>query len=98
MTESDAMVPVTAEIVAVISKHIGDSITDEQVNTVLAALNHVRGGDPVGSIRFNPKTGALAHRVEIDGVIQWRVTEPGGGTYNDVQPVLPDWVDITPVR
>lgn len=94
--EPPEAVPTTREIVDQISRHIGDSITDEQVNTVLAALNHVRGGDPVGSIRFNPKTGAVAHRVEIDGVIQWRVTAPDGSAYNDLQPVLPDWTDITP--
>lgn len=93
---SDEAVPTTPQIVDQISRHIGDGITDQQVNDVLAALNHVRGGDPVGAIRFDPKTGSVAHRVESDGVIQWRVTAPDGTTYNDLQPILPGWTDITP--
>jgi hypothetical protein len=94
--EPPAEVPTTPAIVDQISRHIGDSITDEQVANVLAALNHVRGGDPVGAIRFDPKTRAVAHRVEIDGVIQWRVTTPDGATYNDLQPILVEWLPITP--
>lgn len=89
-------VPTTPEIVQRISQHIGDSITDEQVNNVLNALNHVRGGDPVGTIKLDPVTGSVAHRVEISGVIQWKVVSPDGSSYNDLQPTLPGWTDLIP--
>jgi len=96
MTNPIEDVPTTPEIVDRISQHIGDSITDEQVNDVLNALNHVRGGDPVGSIKLDAATGSVASRVEIDGVIQWRVIRGDGTSYNDLQPTLPGWVDLTP--
>jgi len=96
MSEQPEEVPTTPEIVQRISEHIGDSITDEQVNNVLNALNHVRSGDPLGSIKLEAATGKVATRVDIDGVHQWRITGPDGVSYNDLQPTLPGWVDLTP--
>lgn len=82
------------EIVHRISNQM-DDITDEQVQRVLAALNAVKGGDHVGTIRRNEKTGEVAHRVEELGTHLWRITHPDGSTYNDLQPTLP-WTVIWP--
>jgi hypothetical protein len=88
-------VPTTPEIVQRISNHIGESITDQQVNDVLHALNLVRAGDPVGMMKLS-QDGAVARRVEVNGVVQWKVISPDGSSYNDLQPTLPGWVDLTP--
>lgn len=88
-------VPTTPEIVQRISTHIGESITDQQVNDVLSALNFVRAGDPVGTVKLSAE-GSVAQRVEVDGVVQWKVVNLDGSSYNDLQPTLPGWVSLTP--
>ncbi|ASR85326.1 hypothetical protein SEA_TIERRA_27 [Mycobacterium phage Tierra] len=84
-----AEIEATPEVVKVISQHLGDQVTDEQVATILAAWNNVKAGDPVGMVRRDPETGSVAHRVEAVGVQQWRVSAPNGGQHNDLQPTLP---------
>jgi hypothetical protein len=97
MAEQPEEVPTTPEIVTRISEHIGEGITDEQVNNVLNALNYVRSGDPLGTIKLETATGKVANRVDVDGVHMWRVTAPDGSSYNDMQPTLLGvWVDLTP--
>ncbi|AFN37723.1 hypothetical protein FGG44_gp28 [Mycobacterium phage MacnCheese] len=79
----------TEQVVKVISQHLGTDVTDEQVANVLAAWNAVKAGDPVGMVRRDADTGKVAHRVEFQGVAQWRVSAIGGDQYNDLQPTLP---------
>jgi hypothetical protein len=74
-------------MVQAISNQIED-LTPEQVNSVIAAWNHLRNGDPVGMVRYDEATGACAHRVEADGVQLWRVTQVDGTLYNDHQTTL----------
>ena len=93
MTESEApqQVPtVTPQVAQEIAKVVGDSnVTAEQVNSVLAAWQHVQQGEPVGTVRRDPTTGAVGHRIDIGGVQQWHVSQPNGEIYNDLQPSLP---------
>lgn len=77
-----------AELVNAVASHISD-LTTEQVHTVLSALETVRDGDPVGTVRRDPQTGVVAHRVMSNGVSLWRVSGIDGATYNDLQPSLP---------
>jgi hypothetical protein len=77
------------EIVARISSAV-EGLTPEQVNAVLEAWNHVREGDPVGTIRRDKETGAVAHRVDAEGLHLWRVSTPDGDQYNNLEPTL-DW-------
>ncbi|ASR85528.1 minor tail protein [Mycobacterium phage Krueger] len=84
-----AEIEATPEVVKVISQHLGDQATDEQVAAILAAWNNVKGGDPVGMVRRDPETGKVAHRVDALGVQQWRVSGPDGEQYNDLQGTLP---------
>lgn len=79
-------IDVTDIVVSTISEQVPD-LTDAQVQAVLAAWNNVRAGDPVGTVRRST-AGAVGHRVAVDGVHLWRVTEPGGSQYNDMQPTL----------
>jgi hypothetical protein len=65
-----------------------DGITPKQVAQVLAAWHTVHTGDKVGTIRRDPDTGAVAVRVESDGMPMWRVSTPSGEQYNDLQPTL----------
>lgn len=69
--------------------HVGDDITEAQIDAVLAAQRAIADGDPVGTVRKDPDTGKVAHRVTVHGVTQWRITDPHGDQYNDLQPTLP---------
>jgi hypothetical protein len=68
---------------------LGDDITEAQIDAVLAAQKALADGDPVGTVRRDPDSGKVAHRVTAHGVAQWRVSEPDGDTYSDLQPTLP---------
>jgi hypothetical protein len=71
----------------------GRDLTPEQVNAVLAAWNNVNDGDKLGTVKRNPADGAVAHRVNLNGVHQWHVSTPSGEFYWDTQSVLP-WPEI----
>ena len=86
MTESISRTPDVARLIA---QRLADmDLTEDQVGTVLAAWNEIREGDPPGTVRRDEKTGAIAHRVDADGVHLWRVSDPRGELYNDMQPTL----------
>lgn len=74
--------------VQALKKVLGDDITEEQIAAVLAASELHATGDPVGTV-LRSEEGLVAHRVNQDGVVQWRVTGPDGDLYNDLQPTLP---------
>lgn len=76
-----------------VSKQLGDKVSKEQITSVLTALDTLQTGDPIGVVRMDKVTGRLAHRVEINGVPQWRVTGVDGERYNDLQPTL-SWEPI----
>lgn len=66
-------------------------IPEEHVRAVLAALEVVRDGLPVGTIVQDPETSALAVRVSENGVHLWKVTALDGGEWRDMQPTLSGW-------
>jgi hypothetical protein len=84
----------TLDQIAHLAAEKGETITRNQVSAVLAAYINVMEGDPVGMVRRDSETGALAVRVNADGVHMWRVSNPTTGEqYNDMQPTL-DWPEI----
>lgn len=85
--DDDDVVQVTEAVVSTVSSQLPD-LTDDQVQAVLHAWNHVRQGDPLGTVRYDPETKKLAHRVSVDGVHLWRVTAQDGEQYNDHTPTL----------
>jgi hypothetical protein len=74
-------------LIQAIKSQIGDGASEEQIDNVLAALQNVQEGDPVGTVR-REDTGRVAHRVDSTGVVMWRVSGPDGEQYNDMQPTL----------
>jgi len=82
------------EQIAQVASEQGQLLTRNQVAAVLTAYNNITGGDPIGTIRRHPDTGALAHRVVADGLHMWRISDPDGTQYNDLAPTL-DWPQIT---
>ena len=92
-TPDPSPITVTEAIVSTISDQCPD-VTDEHVSMVLAAWNNVINGEAVGTIKLDPLTGNLARRVSEDGVHKWKVTAADGGTWSDMQPVLPGWTVI----
>lgn len=73
------------------------TVTTEQVAMVLDAWNTVTTGDPVGTVLSSPDGAwpdgqfAMAYRVAVNGIHQWQVTNPDGGTYIDRTPTLAGW-------
>jgi len=80
-------IPVTETVISTVSQQIPD-LTDAQVQRVIETWNAARQGDPLGTIRRCPDTGAVAHRVSVDGIHMWKVTTPDGQTWNDMVPTL----------
>lgn len=89
-------VKVTKDVVSALSKHIPD-LDDAQINSVLEALNKVREGAAIGTVMRDDTTGFVAHRVDEDGIVLWKVTGPDGTQYNDMQSTLP-WTQIYPLQ
>lgn len=83
----------TSSMVAAISEQVGDELTPAQIQKVLTAWNATQAGDPPGTIRRDEATGMVAHRVEEEGILIWRVTHPNGAQHNDLSPTL-DWPEI----
>jgi hypothetical protein len=82
---------VILEQIAKVASEAEEPITRPQVAAVLTAYRAILNGDPVGTIRRNPENGAMAMRVNDNGLHLWRVTVPATGEfYNDLQPTL-DW-------
>lgn len=77
---------ITPTLVETISSQIPD-LSPDQVDAVLSTWRTVLSGDPVGTVRRSD-SGAVAHRVAVDGIFLWRVTEPDGAQYNDMAPSL----------
>lgn len=75
--------------IAGIKAMLGDDVTEAQIDAVLAAQQAVAEGEPVGTVMREEDSGKIAHRVNDNGVVQWRVTGPDGECYNDLQPTLP---------
>lgn len=96
--ETTADVTPTPQVVQAISDHLGSDsgISADQVNLVLTAWNAVKTGDPVGTIVKDPATGAIAHRVDSDGVHLWRVSALDGTQWADLSPTLPGWEVLVP--
>lgn len=88
----------TPSVVQAITDHLGtdSSVTAEQVNLVLTAWNAVKEGAPTGTIVKDPATGAIAHRVDADGVHLWRVSAPDGTQWADLSPNLSGWEVLVP--
>lgn len=88
-------IPITETVISTVSNQLPD-MTDEQVQQVIQAWNAVRQGDPVGTVRRNPETRQVAHRVSVDGVHLWRVSAESGEQYNDMVPTMPWPVIVEP--
>lgn len=83
----------TLDQIAGVASEAGEAITRNQVAAVLAAYRAILAGDPVGTVRRNPENGALAIRVNADGLHLWRVNVPDGDQYNDLSPTL-SWPQV----
>ena len=83
----------TDPIIAEISAQCPD-VSTEHVAMVVTAWNAIINGDPVGTVKKDPGTGALALRVSESGVHKWRVTGSDGTTWSDLQPTLPGWESL----
>jgi hypothetical protein len=83
------------EQIAAIASESGEGhpVTANQVACVLAAYRTIHQGDPPGTIRRDPETKAIAHRVAEGGVHLWRISAPDGDHWNDMSPTL-EWPEV----
>lgn len=90
-TEPPVLENATLEQIAqVASEDSEEPLTSNQAARLIAAYHHVVSGDPVGTMRKDPETGAIALKTMApDGMMIWRVNVPDGTQYNDLQPTLP---------
>lgn len=90
--EETPPIEVTSQVTSAIVSQVGaENITEDQVALVLGAWNSIHNGAPAGTIVRNPDTGAIAHRVQHDGVMVWRVSAPNGEQWTELSPVLSGW-------
>ncbi|QZT61234.1 hypothetical protein [Mycolicibacterium austroafricanum] len=81
----------SAELVSHVKSLVGDEdLSSEQVNRVIVAYQAVYAGAELGTVMMNPKTGAIAKRVDVDGVHKWQVLDDGGMSF-DTRPTLDGW-------
>lgn len=76
------------QIAQVAAEETEEPLTANQTAAIIAAYHNVVSGDPVGTMRRDPETGAIALKVVDNGVMLWRVSVPDGTQYNDLQPTL----------
>jgi hypothetical protein len=81
--------PQLEQIAQVASEESEEPLSPNQAAAVIAAYHNVVSGDPVGTMRRDPETGAIALKVLDNGLFIWRVNVPDGTFYNDLQPTLP---------
>lgn len=83
----------TLEQIAQVASEADVPLTKNQAAAVIAAYHNVLDGDPVGTMRKDPETGAVALKVIDNGLMIWRISCKDGTFYNDTQPTLP-WPEI----
>jgi hypothetical protein len=97
MVQDNGIPKVSKYIAAQVAKHLPEDVDGDKVHAMMQAWTKVLSGDPVGTVKINDD-GVLAHRVEINGVPQWRISHPDGGTMTDASQAhasLP-WTQLFP--
>ena len=79
-----------AQLVKHVKTLMGDELSEEQINRVIVAYKATFEGAAVGTVMMNPDTGAVAKRVDVDGVHKWQVLGDNGMSF-DMRPDLPGW-------
>jgi hypothetical protein len=80
-------VDVEAQVAALVAQ---TGLDEAAVRTMLSALDQ-QSGEDVGTVRVDPSTNSIAHRVLDRGVPKWRISHPGDGMTYEMTPSKPDW-------
>lgn len=71
---------------------------DEAVVRQLVDAQNQQAGEPIGTLRadplsgaMNPMDGAIAHRVLDGGIPKWRVSHPINGVHYEMTPTKENW-------
>jgi hypothetical protein len=70
-----------------------DGLTAAQINRVIAAYKAAHAGAAVGTVAINDATGAVAKRINADGVHKWQILTDSGSSF-DTRPQLDDGWDV----
>lgn len=68
-------------------------LDEETVRKLLTAQDQ-QTGEAVKTIRFDPVSGAVAHRVMDGDVVKWRVSHPTDGMHYEMTPTKADWQQL----
>lgn len=73
---------------------VSTGFDEDTVRRFLAAQDQSSGED-TGTVRFDPASGAIAHRVLDRGIPKWRISHPTDGMKYEMTPTKHDWVLIS---
>ncbi len=83
----------TAQFIEATDSEATLELAKQLVNRTIVAYQSVFDGEALGTTRMSPQ-GDVAKRVDVDGVIKWRVIYANGAIGFDLRPSLPDWTLI----
>ncbi|MUL44457.1 hypothetical protein FZI85_17180 [Mycobacterium sp. CBMA293] len=89
------MTQTSTDIEAQVAALMAQTGLDEQtVRTMLTAMDQ-QAGEPIGTVRKDPATGAVAHRVKDRDVPKWRISHPINGMTYEMTPTKTDWTLVS---
>lgn len=68
---------------------------DEDTVRKLLTAQDQQHGEETGTVRFDPASGAIAHRVLDRGIPKWRISHPTDGMTYEMTPTKHDWALIS---
>lgn len=98
MTEAIQTGPPAVDMEAQVAALAAASGVDVDVVRQLVTVQTQQAGEPVGTVRIapvpemaDPLSVAVAHRVLVGGIPQWRVSHPTDGVFYELSPTKADW-------
>lgn len=85
------VVDIDAQVAALMAQ---TGLDEETVRRLLTAQSEQQG-EPTGTVRFDPESGAVAHRVMDRDVPKWRISHPTDGCTYEMAPTKTDWLLVT---
>lgn len=88
---TDPSTDIDAQVAALVA---ATGLDESAVRTMLTAMDQ-QGGEATGTVRYDPATGSVAHRVMDSGVPKWRISHPTDGMFYEMAPTKHDWALVS---
>lgn len=83
--------PVTTDLEAQIKSLAAATGQDVAAVRAIVMAMDTQQGEAVGTVRVDPSTGAIAHRVMDRDVAKWLISHPTTGISYEMAPTKHDW-------